>query len=155
MDFGEELSNEAEKRGLESPYPHLFNKIVVRRLVMPIVKATVVSWLAVTSIYLFTLFITGMPFKFKDDAGTLAFCALVGFIVAMYFALFGSAAWFALSKVTSVTRVGFLLAGIIASIPMLALSVISGEPVWFISTLAAGVIAGGIYAIQLPSSSGT
>jgi hypothetical protein len=122
---------------------------------MPIAKATVVSWLAVTSIYLLMLFVTGMPFNFKDDVGILAFCALAGFIVAMYFALFGGAVWFALSKLKSITRLGFLLAGLVASIPMLVLSAISGEPVWFIFTLAAGVIAGGIYAIQLPSHGGT
>jgi hypothetical protein len=127
----------------------------VRCVVMPVVKATVVSWLAVTSIYIFLFFIEGVPFNFANSAGKLAFCALVGLFVAMYFAVFGAAVWFALSKLESVTRVGLLLAGLVASIPMLALCVVTGEPEWAISTLLAGVVAGGIYAIQLPSISAT
>jgi hypothetical protein len=122
---------------------------------MSVAKTTIWSWLAVTIIYLLTLFIDGMPLNFNDTSGIFAFCALVGFIVGIYFAFFGGIAWYVLSKRDKVTRRIFILAGVIASIPMLVFCILSGELEWVFATILAGVIAGAIYAFQLPTYAST
>lgn len=122
---------------------------------MKIAIATFWSWLAVTVIYVLTMFIDGSPFSFTETSGMLAFLVLVGFIVAIYFAVFGGAAWYILSKKEQSTRVNFLQAGVCASIPMLVFCILSGELEWVLATLIAGFIGSATYALLLPKTIST
>lgn len=122
---------------------------------MEVAKTTFLSWLAVTGIYILTFFIDGFPLNFNETQGMLAFFALVAFIVAIYFSIFGGMAWYILSRKVRVTRKSFILAGVSASAPMLFFCILSGELEWVLATILAGSIAGSIYALRLSQTIST
>lgn len=122
---------------------------------MQLLKATVYSWLATTIIYLVALINDGSTFNFKDFSGLAAFTALVGFIVAVYFAIFGLPLLYYVVKRPVVTRKHFIANGIAASVPMLMLTVFAGEPEFILATVIAGLMAGYVYSLVLCNQAGT
>lgn len=109
------------------------------------------TWLAVTAIYLLLLTYTGVELFFHNLPNAVMLGALTALFSGIYIVIFGGPIFYFLLKQQKVTRLTFLFSGLIAAIPITLLSLISGDILWVISSITAGIVAGGIFAVCLPN----
>ena len=81
--------------------------------------------------------------------------ALIGIVSGIYYLVIGLPIMYVMLKRKSISRVHFIIAGVLASVPMLVVSLTSREPEWIIGTLVAGFVGGLVFAIRLPSEQHT
>lgn len=115
----------------------------------------ILSWITVTIIYVGACIYDGLELSFTELPNTVMLWAFVALFTGIYFVLIGGPILYFLFKRSSVSRQAFVIAGLVASLPMLIVSISSNEPEWVISTLAAGLVAGGIFAVRLPNQQST
>ena len=115
----------------------------------------ILSWVAVTVIYVAACIYDGLELSFTELPNTGMLWALVAMFTGMYFVVIGGPILYFLFKRSSVSRQAFIIAGLVASLPMLIVCIRSNEPEWVISTLAAGLVAGGIFAVRYPNQQST
>jgi len=115
------------------------------------VTTFILSWLAVTAIFFIALFFDSLSLSFIEAKAAAIFLILVGFVSGAYFLIIGVPTLYFLFKKKTVSRATFIIAGVLASIPMLIFCIYSEEVEWVIATIAAGFVAGGIFALRLPN----
>jgi len=116
------------------------------------IKPTFLSWILVTVVFIVAMYFDGFHFSFGNILVSIGFFAFIGFIVAVYFLIFGGIALLLISGLSRVNKSTYLLAAFASSLPMLFFCILSREPEWIIATLVAGVGAGVIYAGLAPTS---
>ena len=114
---------------------------------MRFIFAFIMSWLAVTFIYVIaSLF--DMPST--TSITSIELWGVVCAFAATYFFLSIIPSLYVVHIHKSKTSVTYIKVGLIASLPMLLLSIYSLEVEWIISTLIAGVVGGYIFYILEP-----
>ncbi len=113
------------------------------------VTTLIMSWLAVTMIFVVTLGLDGMELAFLTLNNTFMLWALVALVSGMYYVVIGLPILYVLLQRKVVSGVNFIFAGILASFPMLIISITSQEIEWVIASLIAGFVGGLIFAIRL------
>lgn len=113
------------------------------------------SWLFVTVAYLTALHLDGMQLSMNYIKGMAVLWLLVGLFSGIYFAVIGFPILYFLFKLKKINRAWFVGAGIIASIPMLALCIVTREAEWIVATTIAGIGAGAVFALILPNQPST
>ena len=116
------------------------------------VTTFIMSWLAVTAIFFTTLLFDGLSIYSLGVKGAAFFVMLVGVVSAVYFIVIGLPTLYLMLRRQPVGRTAFILAALVASIPMLIFSIFSGEIEWVIATIMAGFIAGVIFAVCLANT---
>ena len=115
----------------------------------------IMSWLAVSVIFFIALFFDGLSLSVLGVREAAIFLSIVGFVTAIYFIIIGLPALYLMLRKKSVSRAAFVITGIVASLPMLVFCLYSGELEWVLATVAAGFIAGGIFALRLANQQRT
>lgn len=115
----------------------------------------IISWIAVTSIFVFTFQFDGISFSFSSLDGVFTLWGVTSIFTGAYFLVVGIPILYFLFKRQRVTRKAFIFAGVIASIPMFLLVLTSGEIEWAIATIISGVIGGLIFAVMLANNQST
>lgn len=116
--------------------------VIMRELV-----SFIVSWLAVTTVFVIAINSDGLLLT-SDSAYTII--GLVSVFTGIYFIVVGLPVFYFLSKYKKVVRSAFIYAGILASIPILALSIATQETEWVIGSILGGIIGGLVFALLLP-----
>lgn len=109
----------------------------------------IMSWLAVSVIFFIALFFDGLSLSALGVREAALFLSIVGFVSAIYFIIIGIPALYLMLRKKSVSRAAFVIAGMVASLPMFIFCIYSDELVWVLATVVAGFIAGGIFALRL------
>ncbi|MCO1337007.1 hypothetical protein MO867_22035 [Microbulbifer sp. OS29] len=107
---------------------------------MRLTVSVFLSWLFVTVVYLTVLHLDGIQLSMSYVKGIAILWLLVGFPI-LYF----------LFKLKKINRAWFVGAGIMASIPMLALCIVARETEWIVATAIAGIGGGAVFALILPN----
>jgi hypothetical protein len=115
----------------------------------------IISWLAVTTVFVITFAFDGLELSFSGLNNTLMLWVLVGLVAGLYFIVVGLPILYFLVKRKAVTRGAFLLAGFIACTPMLIFCIVSRELEWVVASIVAGFVGGFVFAVRLPNQQGT
>ena len=113
------------------------------------------SWLFVTFVYIASLYIDGPPLVTDYLKQAAVFWMMVGLFSAIYFGVMGLPILYFFSRRKRVSRFEFVLAGLVASIPMLVFCTVMGELWWVVATVVAGAGAGWVFTMALPSQPAT
>lgn len=113
------------------------------------------SWLYVSFVYVITFHFDGLSLLTAGLKQIGMLWLIVGLFAAIYFGVMGLPILYFLSKQEKVSRFGFIIAGVVASIPMLAFCMASGEVEWILATFIAGAGAGWVFTLVVPSQSNT
>ena len=111
--------------------------------------ALLLSWVAASVIGQLTLMFDGMSILHTDSKVNLIFFSLIALCSAIYILIFCVPVLYFLFKRQIVSRVHFLCAGLISSMPMALLGVFANELEWVIGPLFAGLVGGSIFAMVL------
>ncbi|XZZ34556.1 hypothetical protein ACJJI4_18155 [Microbulbifer sp. TRSA002] len=118
---------------------------------MRLTVSVFLSWLFVTVVYLTVLHLDGIQLSMSYVKGIAILWLLVGFFSGIYFSVVGFPILYFLFKLKKINRTWFVGAGIIASIPMLALCIVTKEAEWIVATAIAGIGGGAVFALILPN----
>ena len=106
------------------------------------------SWLLVSVIFFTGFCFDGMPLSFATLGDAFVLFLLIAFFVGIYFIAIGLPVLYVLFKLQLVKKAHFIFAGLLASLPMLLISIISQEIEWVLASLVAGFVAGWVFAVK-------
>lgn len=115
----------------------------------------ILSWLAITTVFVITLWLEGLELSFSQASNTLMLWGIVGLFAGGYFLVIGTPILYVLFKRKTVSRATFIFSGMLASIPMLIFSILSKEFEWVVASILAGIIGGLVFALRLPNQQST
>ena len=105
------------------------------------------SWATVTTIFVIAVTFDGLELSTYN---VLEIWGLFGVFSGIYFLVIGIPICYFLCKFKKVARSTFIYSGLVASLPILVLSIISKEPEWVIASILGGFVGGLVFALLLP-----
>jgi|GEM_PF-1926882 len=114
------------------------------------VRGVLSSWLFVSVVYSLAMHFDGASLLSPDISRLGVLWLTVGLFSAIYFGVMGPPVLYFLSKREKTSRLGFVVAGLIASLPVLLLCIVSREIEWILATIIAGSGAGWIFTLSQP-----
>ena len=117
--------------------------------------AILLSWIFASIIGFFTLSADGLDLKLLGFKGVLVLFSITGMYCLIYMILFGTPVFYFLFRRQYISRSCFILAGLVVSLPMVVLGVMSLELEWLIRPMLAGIIGGTVFAVLLPTKKQT
>lgn len=108
---------------------------------MPLVKRlifSIISWLIVTIIHVVAFQWDGIDFTVQELPSLFPLICLTSLFIACYMLVFGSIALLLMKRFKLLSRVHYIVFGVICSIPM----TFSGEIEWQIAAMVSGLATG-------------
>jgi hypothetical protein len=105
---------------------------------VPLVKlliASIISWLIVTIIHIVAFQWDGIDFTYHELPSLVPLIGLTSLFIACYMLIFGSVSLLLMRRFKLLSRVHYIAAGVICSIPM----IFSGEIEWQIASMVSGL----------------